>query len=51
MTRVGALGVRRPEPKAGSMNGSRIPGLLLPGILLLALVVGLLWYWRHKDDD
>jgi hypothetical protein len=33
------------------MNGSRVPGLILPGVLLLALVVGVFWYWRHRDDD
>lgn len=33
------------------MSGSRVPGLILPGVLLLALVVGVFWYWRHRDDD
>jgi hypothetical protein len=33
------------------MSGSRIPGLVLPAVFLLALVVGLLWYWRHRGDD
>lgn len=33
------------------MSGSRVPGLILPGVLLLALVVGVFWYWRHHDDD
>jgi hypothetical protein len=33
------------------MNGSRIPGLVLPVVFLLALVVGAVWYWRHHHDD
>jgi hypothetical protein len=33
------------------MSGSRLPGLVLPGVFLLALVVGLFWYVRHRDDD
>jgi len=33
------------------MNGSRIPGLVLPVVFLLALVVGAVWYWRHRHDD
>jgi len=33
------------------MTLSRIPGLVLPGLFLLALVVGALWYWRHRDDE
>jgi hypothetical protein len=33
------------------MTGSRIPGLLMPVVLLAALVVGLVWYWRHRGDD
>jgi len=33
------------------MNGSRIPGLVLPAVFLLALVVGLWWYWRHRGDE
>lgn len=33
------------------MSGSRVPGLILPGVLLLALVVGVFWYWRHRDED
>jgi hypothetical protein len=32
------------------MTGSRIPGLLMPAAFLLALVVGLVWYWWHRDD-
>lgn len=32
------------------MNVSRIPGLALPVVFLLAVVVGALWYWRHRDD-
>jgi len=24
---------------------------VLPGLFLLALVVGALWYWRHRDDE
>lgn len=40
-----------PRPKASPMTGSRIPGLLVPAVLLLALVVGVFWYWRHRDDD
>ncbi|MEU0970267.1 hypothetical protein ABZ357_34435 [Streptomyces sp. NPDC005917] len=41
----------RTTPKAMPMNGSRIPGLLVPAVFLLALVAGLFWYWRHRDDD
>ncbi|TVZ90215.1 hypothetical protein FB157_112116 [Streptomyces sp. BK340] len=33
------------------MTGSRIPGLLVPAVLLLALAVGACWYWRHRNDD
>lgn len=33
------------------MSGSRVPGLVLPAVSLLALVVGLVWYWRHRGDD
>lgn len=33
------------------MNGSRIPGLIMPAVFLLALVAGLIWYWRHRGDD
>jgi hypothetical protein len=33
------------------MSGSRIPGLVLPAVFLLALVVGLCWYWWHRDED
>jgi hypothetical protein len=32
------------------MNVSRIPGLVLPAVFLLALVIGALWYWRHRND-
>ncbi|SMQ21308.1 hypothetical protein SAMN06272771_7367 [Streptomyces sp. Ag82_O1-12] len=32
------------------MNGSRIPGLVLPTLFLLASLVGLWWYWRHRGD-
>ncbi|MEU6142888.1 hypothetical protein ABZ848_21270 [Streptomyces sp. NPDC047081] len=39
------------DPKAPPMNGSRIPGLILPGAFLLAFVVGICWYWLHRDDD
>ncbi|MFJ9907197.1 hypothetical protein ACIRVK_30640 [Streptomyces sp. NPDC101152] len=40
-----------PDPKAPHMNGSRVPGLVLPAVFLLALVVGVVWYWRHRDDE
>lgn len=30
---------------------NRIPGLVLPVVFLLALVVGAVWYWRHRHDD
>ncbi len=33
------------------MNGSRIPGLVLPVLFLLAVIVGLWWYWRHRGDS
>jgi hypothetical protein len=33
------------------MSASRIPGLVLPAVFLLALVVGAWWYWRHRGDD
>ncbi|MBB4717438.1 hypothetical protein BJ965_007320 [Streptomyces luteogriseus] len=33
------------------MNGSRIPGLVLPALFLLASLVGLWWYWRHRGDS
>ncbi len=33
------------------MTGSRIPGLLVPAVFLLALVVGVCWYWRHRGED
>jgi hypothetical protein len=33
------------------MNGSRIPGLVLPTLFLPALLVGLWWYWRHRGDS
>jgi hypothetical protein len=33
------------------MSGSRIPGLVLPVLFLMALVVGVFWYGRHRDDD
>ncbi len=33
------------------MNGSRVPGLLLPALFLLALTVGVVWYWLHRHDD
>ncbi len=33
------------------MTGSRVPGLLVPAVLLLALVIGVCWYWRHRGDD
>ncbi|WP_159039627.1 hypothetical protein [Streptomyces sp. TP-A0356] len=32
------------------MNPARIPGLIVPLVLLLALVVGAVWYWRHRGD-
>lgn len=48
---VGARSAPRPaEPKAVRMSVSRIPGLVLPVVFLLAVVVGALWYWRHRDD-
>lgn len=40
-----------PRPKASPMTGSRIPGLLVPAVLLLALIAGVCWYWRHRNDD
>ncbi|WP_217237910.1 hypothetical protein [Streptomyces sp. AC555_RSS877] len=40
-----------PEPKATPMSGSRIPGLVLPAVFLLAFVVGAFWYWRHRGDE
>jgi len=42
---------RPPDVKATPMNGSRIPGLVLPVVFLPALVVGVLWYWRHRGDE
>jgi hypothetical protein len=33
------------------MNGSRVPGLVLPAVFLLALVAGACWYWFHRHDD
>ncbi len=33
------------------MSGSRILGLVLPAVFLIALVVGLCWYWWHRDED
>lgn len=33
------------------MNGSRIPGLVLPVLFLLAVIMGLWWYWRHRGDS
>ena len=39
------------RPKAAPMSASRIPGLLLPAVFLLALTIGVLWYRRHRDDD
>lgn len=33
------------------MTASRIPGLLVPAVFLLALVVGVCWYLRHRNDD
>ncbi|MGW1725660.1 hypothetical protein ACWCQK_22325 [Streptomyces sp. NPDC002306] len=49
---AGATGrTARLEPKALTMNGSRIPGVLLPAVFLLVLLVGVVWYWRHRDDD
>jgi hypothetical protein len=33
------------------MSGSRIPGLVLPAVFLIALVAGLCWYWWHRDED
>lgn len=33
------------------MSASRVPGLLVPALFLLALVVGACWYWRHRGDD
>lgn len=38
------------EPKVPPMNASRIPGLVLPVLFLLALTIGLLWYLRHRGD-
>ena len=26
-------------------------GLIVPAVFLLALVVGVFWYWRHRNDD
>ncbi|GGZ84684.1 hypothetical protein GCM10010389_23750 [Streptomyces echinoruber] len=49
--RRGPCRAGRSEPKAVPMSGSRIPGLLLPAVFLLALVVGAVWYVRHRDDD
>ncbi len=35
------------------MSVSRVPGLVLPVIFLVALLAGLVWYWRQrrKGDD
>lgn len=33
------------------MNGSRVPGLVLPAVFLPALIIGVCWYWRHRGDD
>lgn len=33
------------------MSASRVPGLLPPAVFLLALLIGVLWYWHHRDDD
>ncbi|GAV40916.1 hypothetical protein Saa2_03816 [Streptomyces acidiscabies] len=35
------------------MSVSRVPGLVLPVIFLVALLAGLVWYWRQrrKEDD
>ncbi|MFJ3446361.1 hypothetical protein ACIPM2_34910 [Streptomyces sp. NPDC086081] len=41
----------RREPKAPPLIASRIPGLVLPTLFLLAVVVGLWWYWRHRGDS
>ncbi len=32
------------------MDVSRIPGLLLPVVFLVALLVGVFWYWRHRGE-
>lgn len=49
----GQLPYGSPPPRSEGvpMSGSRIPGLVLPAVFLLTLVVGLCWYWRHRDDD
>ncbi|GGX83078.1 hypothetical protein GCM10010515_58480 [Streptomyces fructofermentans] len=39
------------HPGAGPMSAGRIPGLILPVVLLCALLVGLVWYWMHRDDE
>lgn len=45
-------GTPRPyRPEGHPMNGSRIPGLVLPVLFLVAVAAGAFWYWRHRDDE
>lgn len=32
------------------MSPARVPGLIVPLILLFALAAGAVWYWRHRGD-
>lgn len=45
-----AFGTPARRAESRRMNVSRIPGLVLPVAFLLALVVGAVWYWRHRGD-
>jgi hypothetical protein len=32
------------------VSAARVPGLLLPVVFLVALVIGVVWFWRHRGE-
>jgi hypothetical protein len=32
------------------VNAARIPGLILPVAFLVAALIGVVWYWRHRGE-
>lgn len=48
-----ASGTPAHRAESRAMSVSRVPGLVLPVIFLVALLAGLVWYWRQrrKEDD
>ncbi|QNP76236.1 hypothetical protein IAG44_37185 [Streptomyces roseirectus] len=46
-----AFGTPAHRAEGRVMTVSRVPGLVLPVIFLVALLAGLVWYWRESRGE